>query len=82
MEILVAEQRPNPDQLLPLGLTPREAQVLFWIAHGKSNSEIGLIIGCSTSTVGKHIEKILAKLKVENRTAAAAVALRFLAKGD
>lgn len=51
-------------------LTPRERQVLFWVARGKSNSETGTILGISPSTVGKHLERIYQKLGVENRTAA------------
>lgn len=50
--------------------------VLTWIAQGKTNYEIGVILGACTGTICKHVEHILAKLNVENRTAAAAVALR------
>jgi DNA-binding NarL/FixJ family response regulator len=59
-----------------LGLTPRETEVVTWIAEGKTNSEIGVILGACTGTICKHVEHILAKLHVENRTAAAAVVLR------
>jgi DNA-binding NarL/FixJ family response regulator len=62
-----------------LGLTPREAEVLTWIAQGKSNYEIGVILRACTGTICKHVEHILAKLNVENRTAAAVVALAVLA---
>ena len=62
-----------------LGLTPREAEVLTWIAQGKSNYEIGVILSACTGTICKHVEHILAKLSVENRTAAAAIALATLA---
>jgi DNA-binding CsgD family transcriptional regulator len=58
-----------------LKLTPREAEVLFWISQGKSNHDIGVILGARTGTVCKHVEHILSKLNVENRTAAAVVAL-------
>jgi DNA-binding CsgD family transcriptional regulator len=51
-------------------LTPREREVLFWVARGKSNPETGTILGISASTAGKHLERIYAKLGVENRTAA------------
>lgn len=51
-------------------LTPRERQVLFWVARGKSNSDTGTILSISPSTVGKHLERIYQKLGVENRTAA------------
>ena len=58
-----------------LKMTPREAEVLFWISQGKSNHDIGIILGAKTGTVCKHVEHIFRKLSVENRTAAAMVAL-------
>ena len=61
--------------LVSLKLTPREAEVLFWISHGKSNHDIGVILGAKTGTICKHVEHILGKLNVENRTTAAVVAL-------
>jgi DNA-binding CsgD family transcriptional regulator len=61
--------------LASLKLTPREAEVLFWISQGKSNHDIGVILGAKTGTICKHVEHILGKLNVENRTAAAVVAL-------
>ncbi|WP_072394202.1 response regulator [Hyphomicrobium sp. CS1GBMeth3] len=61
-----------------LNLTAREAEVLLWIAHGKSNRDIGQILGMSPRTVNKHLEQIYVKLGVENRAAAAAVAVRHL----
>jgi len=57
------------------GLTRREAEVLSWIARGKSNRDIAAILSLSPRTVDKHVEIILTKLKVENRTAAAALVL-------
>ena len=60
--------------LVSLSLTPREAEVLFWISEGKTNQDIGVILGARTGTICKHVEHILRKLNVENRTAAAAVA--------
>jgi DNA-binding CsgD family transcriptional regulator len=56
-------------------LTPREAEVLFWISQGKSNYDIGVILGAKTGTICKHVGHILSKLNVENRTSAAVVAL-------
>src|SRR4029077_1968336 len=56
-------------------LTPREAEVLLWISRGKSNHEIGIILGAKTGTICKHVEHIFSKLNVENRTTAAVVAL-------
>src|ERR1041385_1815110 len=51
-------------------LTLREREVLEWLARGKSNSQIGAILGISAATVSKHLEHIYPKLGVENRTAA------------
>jgi DNA-binding CsgD family transcriptional regulator len=61
-------------QLVSLGLTEREAEVLAWIAQGKGNYEISVILGAKPRTICKHVEHILRKLNVENRTAAAAIA--------
>jgi len=61
--------------LTMLGLSRRESAVLLWVTRGKSNEEIGLILGISLGTVKKHIEHIFQKLGVESRTAAAARAL-------
>jgi len=52
-------------------LTAREREVLRWLACGKSNAQIGQILGISAATVSKHLEHIYPKLGVENRTAAA-----------
>jgi DNA-binding NarL/FixJ family response regulator len=60
------------------GITGREADVLLWISRGKTNREIGAIVDMSPRTVNKHLEQIYKKLGVENRTSAAAIALRFL----
>jgi DNA-binding NarL/FixJ family response regulator len=60
------------------GLTAREAEVLFWIARGKSNRDVGTILALSPRTVNKHLEPIFQKLGVENRTAAAALAVQAL----
>lgn len=61
-----------------LALTQREAEVLFWIARGKSNRDIAEILDLSPRTVNKHLEQIYAKLGVENRASAAALAVRTL----
>jgi DNA-binding NarL/FixJ family response regulator len=65
----------TPGQLEILGLTPREAEVLFWVARGKTNDEIATVLGIGLTTVKKHLESTYAKLGVENRTSAAAMAL-------
>jgi CheY-like chemotaxis protein/DNA-binding CsgD family transcriptional regulator len=56
-------------------LTAREAQVLYWVVKGKTNRDIGDILGTSPRTVNKHLEHVFEKLGVETRTAAAAMAL-------
>ena len=61
-----------------LPITGREAEVLLWLSRGKSSRDIGEILGLSPRTVTKHLEGIYAKLGVENRTAASAVAARHL----
>lgn len=61
------------------GLTAREAEVLLWVANGKPNRMIAEILELGPRTVDKHVERIFAKLGVENRTAAAAAALKVLA---
>ena len=60
---------------LAFGLTPREAEVLYWVARGKTNRDIGDILGSSPATVKKHLEHVYEKLGVETRTAAASLAL-------
>ncbi len=62
------------------GLTPREAEVLLWIARGKSNRDIGEILALSPRTVNKHLEHIYVKLGVENRASAAALATGLLSE--
>ena len=52
--------------------------MLLWTAQGKSNRDIAEILDCSPRTVNKHLEQIYSKLGVENRTAAAAIAVRLL----
>ena len=74
------ELMPAQNALGSFGLTPREREVLTWVAQGKTNYEIGLILGACTGTICKHVERILHKLYVKNRTAAAVIALTVLAK--
>ena len=64
--------------LLRLGLTAREAQVLYWIAHGKTNPEVAIILDAALNTVKKHVQNILLKLGVETRLAAALRATEIL----
>jgi len=60
---------------LSFKLTAREAEVLYWVVKGKTNRDIGDILGSSPATVKKHLERVYAKLGVETRTAAAGMAM-------
>ena len=64
----------SPASLAPLGLSRREAEVLAWLARGKTNPDISIILGLSVRTVHHHVARILDKLHVETRSAAAAIA--------
>jgi DNA-binding CsgD family transcriptional regulator len=75
----VLNRKRNAGRLRSLDLTPRETEVLTWVAQGKTNYEIGVILSAATRTICKHVQRILFKLNVENRTAAAAIALATLA---
>lgn len=77
----IQEARPSGEEARlreRLGLTAREAEVLLWIGHGKATRDIAEILSMSPRTVQKHLEQIYAKLGVENRAAAAAIAIRSL----
>jgi len=56
-------------------LTTREAEALYWVICGKTNRDIGDILGASPRTVHKHLEHVFEKLGVETRTAAASMAM-------
>ena len=67
------------DALIPaFGLTQREAEALYWVIKGKTNRDIGDILGLSPRTVHKHLEHVFAKLGVETRTAAATLEMNKL----
>jgi len=72
----------SPEALLVLGLTPREAEVLFWIAEGKTSPEIALILNTAPNTIKKHVSHILEKLALENRWSAALLANDILRSGS
>ncbi|MET0335848.1 MAG: response regulator transcription factor [Rhizobacter sp.] len=57
-------------------LTLREAEVLYWVVKGKTNRDIGDILGSSPATVKKHLEHVFEKLGVETRNAAASLAMK------
>jgi len=66
------------EPLLKLGLTPRAAETLLWLAQGKTNSDIATILGITESTVKKHVQEIFDNLGVETRSAATLRALEVL----
>jgi len=76
----------NPDFSSPeplraaFGLTPREAEVLLWVAQGKTNPEIASILGNSEPTVKQHLGVAFQKLGVEGRNAATLRALEVLSQ--
>jgi DNA-binding CsgD family transcriptional regulator len=76
--LLHEKTAPSPQRLRSLGLTSREAEVLYWVSEGKRSEEIAMILGSSARTVSKHLEHIFSKLGVETRSAAGAVARRVL----
>ena len=67
---------PPPGRVGTAQLTPRETEVLSWVAKGKTNRDVGEILGMSPRTVNKHLEHVFEKLGVETRAAAAALASR------
>ncbi len=69
---VLAAQPPAADgpRLQAAGATPREAEVLSWLAAGKTDREIAALLGCSHRTVQKHLQRLYVKLGVETRTAA------------
>ena len=69
---------PGPAALLTLGLTPRQAEVVYWVAQGKSNPEIAVILGTSPRTIDKHMERIFIRLGVENRASTMMLASEVL----
>lgn len=62
---------PLPEAKQAHGITDREAEVLHWLIQGKRDSEIATILGASVRTIHKHVQRLLQKLHVETRTAAA-----------
>ncbi|HUA35401.1 MAG TPA: helix-turn-helix transcriptional regulator [Candidatus Binataceae bacterium] len=65
------------ERLIDLGLSGRQAEVLHWLARGKTNSEIATILGVTSRTIEKHVEHIFDRLGVENRMAAGVIAWRM-----
>ena len=71
------EAQRQADRARPVA-APREAEVLLWVAQGKSSPDIAGILGMSDATAKKHVCNILAKLGVESRQAAMFSALEVL----
>lgn len=79
-EFPVAVESGSLAPLLALGLTQREAEVLSWIAQGKTSPEIAIIVSAAPNTIKKHVGNILLKLGVETRLAAALKATEVLGR--
>ena len=78
---LTPSDSPAAQRLRQVALTPRETEVLSWLAKGKTNRDIADILGMSHRTVNKHLEHVFEKLGVETRSAAAAIAGQLLPMG-
>lgn len=79
-QVLRKSSRPTPAllrNLFPV-LSPREAEILFWIIEGKLNPEIAMILERSLATIQEHVENIIRKLGMENRHQLTVVVLRSL----
>lgn len=75
----------NDTELPPVALlSKREIQVLHWVKNGKTNLEIGLILGISPPTVKNHLQNVMRKLNVNNRAQAVgkSFTLRLMAQDD
>ena len=68
----------SPARLLQLGLTAREAEVLYWVAHGKTNQDVAEILNTSIHTVKKHMANLMVKMGAENRLVAGLQAAELL----
>lgn len=70
----------DPRPLEALGLSPKQAEILLWVAQGKSNADVAAILEIAEATVKKHLEHIYAKLGVEKRGAASLIAIECLSR--
>ena len=74
--IFLEERRPHTvNDFERAGVTHREAEILYWIGRGKTDTEIARLLSISPRTVQKHVEHIFTKMGVETRTAAVMRAL-------
>lgn len=79
LRIAQSNVQKTPEELkAKLPITKRESEVLYWVSFGKTSWETSQILEMSPRTVNKHLEQIFKKLGVDNRTSAAAIALRIL----
>ena len=78
LDLMAATTEDSHSRVATASLTPRETEVLSWVAKGKTNRDIAEILGMSPRTVNKHLEHVFEKLGVETRSAAAALASRGL----
>lgn len=69
---------PVPHLATVFSLTPREAEVLYWLSMGKTNRDIAQILSLSSRTINKHLEQVFQKMGVDNRTSAAVSADRTI----
>jgi len=84
-QVASAQLKPDfssPAPLRALDLTPREAEILLWVAQGKSNAEIAIITQASEKTVKNHLTHVFEKLGVESRNAATVRALEVLSRPE
>lgn len=79
---LATQDNAATQRMREVALTPRETEVLSWLAKGKTNRDIADILGMSPRTVNKHLEHIFEKLGVETRSAATAIAGQLLPQGS
>lgn len=79
MRQAVSEPRPQPEFAAIARLTPRERDVLDALSDGGTNKEIALNLGISPGTVKTHVERLISKLGVRDRTQAAVVAVQYRA---
>ncbi len=79
IRLLTSDDGEDSQRLIDkFGLSQREAEVLVWLARGKTNREMGHILGISPRTINKHLEQVFKKLEVDNRTNAAAKVIPLL----
>jgi transcriptional regulator EpsA len=84
MPTRVAQAASRAEPVVPSQITEREKEILRWVRDGKSNQQIGEVLGISALTVKNHVQKILRKLGAANRAQAVAIAMtaRLLPPND